>query len=88
MAKNFSVIKKHQIGLRNQSRNKYYKSRVKTTLKRINDSLNDKETEVDTKKLIARAYSYIDKAVRQGVFAKNQGSRKKTKNYEKIQQKF
>lgn len=80
MAKNLSAVKKDQISLRNNIRNKIYKSMIKTSIKKVLLEINnlkstdDKELNI----LMNQAYSTIDKAVKRGVISKNSAARKKS----------
>nr|YP_009295676.1 ribosomal protein S20 [Mastocarpus papillatus]AOL58160.1 ribosomal protein S20 [Mastocarpus papillatus] len=77
MAKNLSAIKKNQISLRNRSRNRAYKSAIKTLSKSYLANLN---TSNDHEALFRLSYIYckIDKAIKKGVLHKNCGARKKS----------
>ncbi|MBE9223044.1 30S ribosomal protein S20 [Cyanobacterium stanieri LEGE 03274] len=85
MANSKSAIKRIQINERNRMRNKTYKSAVRTLMKKYFQavevySVNPNE---DQKKVVdasmSAAYSKIDKAVKRGVFHKNNGARKKAR---------
>nr|YP_010197999.1 ribosomal protein S20 [Gracilaria multipartita]UAD86415.1 ribosomal protein S20 [Gracilaria multipartita] len=81
MSKNISAVKKNQISLRNKSRNKSYKSAIKTLTKKYILSLNDMVTlnkSHDYMLQLSAIYKKIDKAVSKGVLHKNNGSRKKS----------
>uniref|UniRef100_UPI003001EAA4 ribosomal protein S20 n=1 Tax=Anunuuluaehu liula TaxID=3049639 RepID=UPI003001EAA4 len=77
MAKNLSAIKKTQISLRNRSRNRIYKSAIKTLTKSYLADLSNSNYD-DAISNLASVYSKIDKAVKRGVLHKNNGARKKS----------
>lgn len=77
MAKNLSAIKKTQISLRNRSRNRVYKSAIKTLTKSYLASLRNSNCN-DAISNLAYVYSKIDKAVKRGILHKNNGARKKS----------
>ena len=80
MAKNLSALKRDKISLRNNVRNKNYKSTIKTLLKNVTLEI-EKADLIDDKKIslsIAQIYSKIDKAVKRGILSKNSAARKKS----------
>lgn len=80
MAKNLSAVKRDQISLRNNIRNKNYKSTIKTLIKKIILQINSLNN-IEDKKIslaISEVYSKIDKAVKRGIISKNSGARKKS----------
>ena len=80
MVKNLSAIKRNQISLRNNLRNKNYKSTIKTLIKKTLVAINNSDG-IDNKDIalaISEVYSKIDKAVKKGVISKNSGARKKS----------
>lgn len=80
MVKNLSAIKRDQIALRNNIRNKNYKSTIKTLIKKVLVEINSLNS-VEDKKMnftISEVYSKIDKAVKRRVISKNSGARKKS----------
>ncbi len=80
MVKNLSAIKRDQISLRNNIRNKNYKSTIKTLIKKILVEINSLDSVEDQKInfAISEVYSKIDKAVKRGIISKNSGARKKS----------
>lgn len=85
MANSKSALKRIRIAERNRLRNKAYKSAVRTLMKKYfqavesysdNPSQEQKET-ID--QAMSLAYSKIDKAVKRGVFHRNNGARKKAR---------
>lgn len=80
MSKNTSAIKRTQISVRNCSRNKKYKSIIKTLTKKYLDNIKSHNSDRDnTLIMLSSVYSSIDKAVKKGVLHKNNGARKKAK---------
>lgn len=86
MNKNLSAIKRVQTAERNRLHNKYYKSTIKTLIKKTLDNLNNIDS-IDAQQansLVSQAYSKIDKAVKTGVLPKNSAARKKSKLSKKL----
>ena len=86
MNKNLSAIKRVQTSERNRLHNKYYKSSLKTLIRKTLQDLNDIKV-TDSKQanvLVAQAYSKIDKAVKKGILAKNNAARKKSKLFKQL----
>ena len=85
MANTKSAKKRILVSERNRQENKYYKSTVKTLIKKtlINCDNYKKEPNSDNEKLITssldKAYSIIDKAIKKNVFHKNNGDNKKSR---------
>nr|YP_009294431.1 ribosomal protein S20 [Asparagopsis taxiformis]AOM65914.1 ribosomal protein S20 [Asparagopsis taxiformis] len=78
MSKNLSAIKKTQVSIRNNIRNKIYKSIIKNLTRKYLSNVNSINSE-DEQELRSAIYSSIDKAVKRGVIHKNNGARKKSK---------
>lgn len=80
MAKNLSARKKDQVSLRNNIRNRNYKSTVKTLMKQVLIEIDtaNLETNDEIYKSLSKFYSKIDKAIKRGVISKNSGARKKS----------
>ena len=85
MANSKSALKRIGINERNRLRNKSYKSAVRTLMKKYFKAVeayaaspSDEHMET-VKSYMSAAYSKIDKAVKKGVFHKNNGSRKKAR---------
>ena len=85
MANNKSAEKRIEITKRNRSRNRYYKTSVRTLIKlffkdlesyKISQNPEDKEK---LKKVLSSIYSIIDKGTKKNVFHKNTAARKKSK---------
>jgi len=85
VANSKSAIKRIQINERNRVRNKTYKSAVRTLMKKYLQAVEvySSNPSEDQKKAVdatmSAAYSKIDKAVKKGVFHKNNGARKKAR---------
>nr|QUE29636.1 ribosomal protein S20 [Erythrotrichia foliiformis] len=79
--KNKSAIKRIKVADRNRSQNLFYKSSVKTLMKKYFSLLNNVAAE-DNKALlstyVSKIYSQIDKGTKRGVFHKNTAARKKS----------
>jgi small subunit ribosomal protein S20 len=84
MANNKSAKKRIEITKRNRLRNRFYKSSVRTLIKRFlidlenyktSKNLEDKEK---LKKILNSIYSLIDKATKKNIFHKNKAARKKS----------
>ena len=85
MANNKSAQKRIDINKRNQLRNKYYKTSVRTLIKlffvnlelyKVSQDFNDKNKLNEILNLI---YSLMDKGTKKKVFHKNMAARKKAK---------
>jgi len=80
-----SAIKRTQITERNRLRNKAYKTAVKTFMKKYFVAVDSytanpsDETMVTVEQAMSEAYSKIDKAVKTGVYHRNNGARKKAR---------
>jgi small subunit ribosomal protein S20 len=87
MAKETAVKKKtkrptpEKRNIQNQKKrlmNKSFKSELRTTIRRFEESL-DKEDKNEMKGNLHEAYSLLDKAAKRGVLKKNAASRKKSR---------
>lgn len=85
MANSRSALKRIKINERNRLRNKSYKSAVKTLMKKYFEAVeqytaspNDEQMQLIQERM-SNAYSKIDKAVKRGVYHKNNGARKKAR---------
>lgn len=91
MNKNLSAVKREQVSLRNNIRNRHYKSTIKTLIKKTLLEINNVDS-IDYQKvcsLVSKTYSKIDKAVKKGIIAKNNAARKKSilsNKFKKIQE--
>ena len=85
MANSKSALKRIKINERNRLRNKAYKSTVKTLMKKYfqavdayaQDPSEEQMQVVQTQ--MSATYSKIDKAVKKGVYHRNNGARKKAR---------
>nr|YP_010337793.1 ribosomal protein S20 [Sahlingia subintegra]UNJ17378.1 ribosomal protein S20 [Sahlingia subintegra] len=79
--KNKSAIKRIKVADRNRMQNLFYKSSVKTLMKKYFSLIKQGKEDVDKDVLstyISQIYSKIDKATKKGVFHKNTAARKKS----------
>jgi len=80
-----SAIKRTEISERNRLRNKAYKSAVKTMMKKYFQAVEaytsnpNAESMTAIEQAMGAAYSKIDKAVKTGVYHRNNGARKKAR---------
>lgn len=85
MANSKSAIKRIRVAQRNRLQNKAYKSAVRTLMKKYFQVVEtyganpNPEGEQEVQQHLAAAYSKIDKAVKCGVFHRNNGARKKAR---------
>lgn len=85
MANSKSALKRIKINERNRLRNKNYKSAVKTLMKKYFQAVEDYSVSPNDEQMqvlqtqMSEAYSKIDKAVKRGVYHKNNGARKKAR---------
>ena len=88
MSKNLSAVKKDQISLRNNLRNKSHKSAIKTIRKKalaIPKDIVWSENQL-VSNYLSEAYSKIDKAVTKGIIKKNKAARQKSRLSKKLKQ--
>ena len=71
-----SAEKRVKTNERNRVRNVAIKSALKTSIKKVFESIKGEEGVDTIKAAVNKAYSVIDKAVSKGVIHKNTGSRK------------
>jgi small subunit ribosomal protein S20 len=85
VANSKSALKRIKINERNRLRNKNYKSAVKTLMKKYFQAVEDYSVSPNEELMqvvqahMSEAYSKIDKAVKRGVYHKNNGARKKAR---------
>ena len=85
MANNKSAKKRIEITKRNRLRNRYYKSSVRTLIKKFFENLEvykasqNLEEKEKLKKTLSSIYSLIDKGTKKNIFHKNAAARKKSK---------
>ena len=83
MANNKSAKKRIGINERNRLRNRFYKSSVRTLIKRFMKDLESYKTsqapeeKENLKTILSSIYSLIDKGTKKNVFHKNTAARKK-----------
>ncbi len=75
MAHHKSALKRIQIAEKQRQRNRMYRSRLKTAMKKVFDAEN-KETAMAE---LNNACSVVDKLVKKGVIPKNRGANKKSR---------
>ncbi len=74
-----SAIKRVQIAERNRIRNKAVRSKIKTAIRNLKDSLATTKEETELKPLVDKCYRLIDSAVSKGVYHKNTAARRKSR---------
>lgn len=85
MANSRSALKRIEINERNRLRNKSYKSAVKTLMRKYFEAVEAYSASPSAEQMqtiqgyMSEAYSKIDKAVKRGVYHKNNGARKKAR---------
>nr|YP_010451126.1 ribosomal protein S20 [Vischeria punctata]AOW70902.1 ribosomal protein S20 [Vischeria sp. CAUP Q 202]UTV00907.1 ribosomal protein S20 [Vischeria punctata] len=85
MANIKSAKKRVRVGQRNLKLNRFYKSTVKTLVKKYRiaiksfESTKDKETYDHLKSLVSKIYSRIDKAAKKKVFHPRKAARQKSR---------
>lgn len=85
MANNKSARKRIEIGERNRLQNRFYKSSVRTSIKRFFKDLElykvsqNTEEKEKLQKTLSSIYSLIDKGTKKKVFHKNNAARKKAR---------
>jgi small subunit ribosomal protein S20 len=82
LAEHLSVVKRLRQSQKANLRNRTLKSKIKTLIKKIEDSSDLKQAQVDLKE----AVSLLDKATRLKVMHKNTATRTKTKLTRRINQ--
>lgn len=80
-----SAEKKVRVSERNRLYNRFWKTRVKTEIKKVLAAIEAKNLEL-AEKLFSQATSIIDKAVGKGVLHRNNGARKKSRLARRINQ--
>ncbi len=81
--KQTSAEKRMKQSIERRTRNTQAKSRLKTTFKKVNESIPAGNLE-ETKKLVKEAASTIDREARKGTVHKNKAARKKSRLMKKI----
>ncbi len=78
-----SAMKRVRVSQRNRLYNRYWKSRCKTVVKRVLESVAAGDAELSTKRL-NEAQSVLDKAVVKGVIHRNTAARRKSRLTHKV----
>ncbi len=79
MAKSKTPAKRARTAEANRLRNKSYKSKLKSSIKKFEDSLSQNEVDVETaRENLLQATSLIDKSINKGILHKNTAARKKS----------
>ncbi len=73
-----SAIKRVEVAERNRTRNKSWKSAVRTARNAVEESLNTAD-KVEAGANLSRLYRVIDQAVIKGIIHKNSAARKKSR---------
>ena len=79
--KNKSAIKRIKVADRNRTQNLFYKSSVKTLMKKYFSMITTEGQKIDKESIyvyVSKIYSKIDKGTKKGVFHKNTAARKKS----------
>ena len=77
MAQSKTPAKRARKAEANRLRNKAYKTRLKTSIKKYEQSLNQNDTQVAQENLL-QVTSLIDKSISKGILHKNTAARKKS----------
>lgn len=83
MANTKSAKKSIKVQERRRARNQVVKSKVRSSLRRANQSVVGEQSD-EAKSLVIKAVSEIDKAVAKGIIHKNQAGRKKSRLMKKL----
>ncbi len=74
-----SAEKRVKVSERNRKRNVAVKTTIKTSVKKVFESIKTDAGEDKIKEAVNRAYSVMDKAVSKGIIHKNTAARKKSR---------
>jgi small subunit ribosomal protein S20 len=74
-----SAKKRVEVTERNRKRNQMYKSAIRTSIKRVVESIRQSAESAEITTRLSKAYSLIDKAILKGVLHKNTGARYKSR---------
>ncbi len=74
-----SAKKRVDIAERNRLRNQAFKSAIRTSIKRVLESAQQKEDKNELQARLSKAFSLIDKAILKGILHKNTGARYKAR---------
>lgn len=75
MAHHKSAIKRIRISVRNRDRNRHYKSRMRTQIKKLRDASNKEEAQ----ELYRETTSLLDKLASKGIIHANKAANQKSK---------
>ncbi|MRG86654.1 30S ribosomal protein S20 [Salinibacillus xinjiangensis] len=78
-----SAIKRVRINEDSRNQQQAFKSEMRSSVKRVEDLVEQKNAE-QAKDALKDAVSKIDKAVQKGIIHKNNGDRKKSSLYKKV----
>jgi small subunit ribosomal protein S20 len=78
MAHHKSAVRQHRRSLRNKAINKKNTSVLRTQIKKLRETIENKDKE-KALKLLPQTFSIIDKTVKKGSIPKNTGSRYKSR---------
>lgn len=79
MAKSKTPAKRARIAEANRLRNKSYKTKLKSSIKKFEESINQTDVDMETAKSnLLQATSLIDKSINKGILHKNTAARKKS----------
>ena len=79
MAKSRTPAKRARTAEANRLRNKSFKTKLKSSIKRFEETLGQTEVDVETaRENLLQATSLIDKSINKGILHKNTAARKKS----------
>lgn len=88
MAKSKTSAKRARTAEANRLRNKSFKSKLKTSIKKFEETIDQTEVDVETaRENLLQATSLLDKSINKGILHKNTAARKKSalsKKFNKI----
>ncbi len=80
MAHHKSAIKRIRVAERNRQRNRYYRSTMRTMIKKVRNA----ETKEEALELYQKTVSLLDKLVVKGIIHRNQAANKKSRLYKYV----
>ncbi|ANQ52975.1 MULTISPECIES: 30S ribosomal protein S20 [Thermosipho] len=83
-----SAKRRVKVSERNRLINKAYKTRMKNSIKKVLEALNEGKDRDEVEKLYKVAQGFIDKAAKIGAIHKNEASRRKSRLMKKINKHF
>jgi len=79
VAKSKTPAKRARIAEANRLRNKSYKTKLKSSIKKFEESINQTDVDMEAAKSnLLQATSLIDKSINKGILHKNTAARKKS----------